>query len=162
MFEAMHTGHSVYSTFHASNVEEAIARLTNPPINLPKKLLSSIGLMVVQHRNRRTGKRRTFQVAEVDDNGNPLVIMQHDSLKDVMNQVGRPNRLIKTLSLYTGMKEEMVYNEMNEKISVLKWLVEKNITDIHTIGLIMSDYYTEKEHLMNLVRTNKDYISLNQ
>ncbi|MCM2325891.1 MAG: type II/IV secretion system ATPase subunit, partial [Candidatus Woesearchaeota archaeon] len=64
MFEAMHTGHSVYSTFHASNVHEAVARLTNPPINLPKQLLSSLGLIVVQHRNRRTGKRRTFQIAE--------------------------------------------------------------------------------------------------
>ncbi len=162
MFEAMHTGHSVYSTFHASNVEEAIARLTNPPINLAKKLLSSIGLIVVQHRNRRTGKRRTFQIAEMDENGNPLLVMQHDSMRDVMKQVGRPSKLVKTLQLYTGMNEEMVYQEMNEKISVLKWLVDKNITDIETIGLIMSDYYTEKDHLMSLVKNNKDYVSINE
>ena len=161
MFEAMHTGHSVYSTFHASNVEEAVARLTNPPINLAKKLLSSIGLIVVQHRNRRTGTRRTFQVAEVDQNGTPTVIMQHDSLRDVMKQIARPSKLIENLKLYTGMTEEMVYVEINEKISVLKWLVNKNITDINVIGLIMSDYYTEKEHLMTFIKTNKDYVSIN-
>jgi archaeal flagellar protein FlaI len=161
MFEAMHTGHSVYSTFHASNVDEAIARLTNPPINLPKKLLSSIGLIVVQHRNRRTGKRRTFQVAELDDNGNPTIILQHESMRDVMKQTANPTRLMSMLKLYTGMSEDMVLREINEKISVLKWLVNKDIKDINVIGLVMSDYYTEKEYLMNIVRSNSDYTTVN-
>ncbi len=160
MFEAMHTGHSVYSTFHASNVTEAVARLTNPPINLAKRLLSSIGLVVVQHRNRRTGTRRTFQIAEIDESGNPVVILQHDSMSDNMKQIGQPDRLIKSLKLYTGMNSDMVYDEINEKISVLKWIVDKDISDIHTIGLVMSDYYTEKEHLMSLVRSNRDYKSV--
>src|SRR3989338_4302680 len=38
LFEAMHTGHSVYGTLHANNVRETINRLTNPPIDLPKQL----------------------------------------------------------------------------------------------------------------------------
>jgi archaeal flagellar protein FlaI len=160
MFEAMHTGHSVYSTFHASNVDEAIARITNPPINLPPKLLSSLGLIVVQHRNRRTGKRRTFQIAEIDENGNPNLIMQHDHLTDKMNQVAQPNRTLKNLNLYTGMSSDQIYKEIQDKIMVLKWLVSKNITDINIIGLILSDYYTEKNHLMNLVKSNKDYVSI--
>ncbi len=157
MFEAMHTGHSVYTTFHASNVDEAVARLTNPPINLPKQLLSSVGLIVVQHRNRRTGKRRTFQIAELDNMGNPKIIMQHDNLKDVMNQVARPERLIKTLNMYSGLSPAQIYEEIKEKALLLKWLVKKNITDINTIGLIMSDYYTEKERLLSIVRQGKDY-----
>ncbi len=160
MFEAMHTGHSVYTTFHASNVDEAIARLTNPPINLPKKLISSVGLMVVQHRNRRTGKRRTFQVAEIDDNGNPNLVMQHDSMKDIMNQTSKPDKLINTLNLYTGMGVDQIYQEIKEKMSVLKWLVDQNIADINKIGLIMSDYYTERQHLLSLVSQNKFYTSL--
>ncbi|MFH2020343.1 MAG: ATPase, T2SS/T4P/T4SS family, partial [archaeon] len=160
MFEAMHTGHSVYTTFHASNVSEAIARLVNPPINLPKQLLSSIGLMVVQHRNRRTGKRRTFQIAELDETGEAMLIMQHDSLSDTMKQINHPQRMLQTLGLYTGMTTTQVYNEMNEKINVLKWLVEKNIDDINMIGLIISDYYTEKDYLMSFVSQNKDYVTL--
>ena len=32
LFEAMHTGHSVYSTVHANSISETIQRLTNPPI----------------------------------------------------------------------------------------------------------------------------------
>jgi len=159
MFEAMHTGHSVYSTFHASNVSEAIARLTNPPINLPKQLLSSLGLVVVQHRNRRTGKRRTFQVAEIDESGNPVVVMQHDSMKDVMNQISQPQRLLRSLNLYTGMSADQIASEIKEKVAVLRWLVQKDIEDINIIGLIMSDYYTDKPHLMRFVSQNLEYTS---
>ena len=162
MFEAMHTGHSVYTTFHASNVDEAIARLTNPPINLPKQLISSVGLMVVQHRNRRTGKRRTFQIAEIDTNGNPNLIMQLDNLNDTMKQLSKPERLLKTLNLYTGMTTSQIYAEIQEKAQVLKWLVNKDITDINIIGLIMSDYFTEKQHLLSLARQNKDYVGIGE
>ena len=157
MFEAMHTGHSVYSTFHASNVDETIVRLTNPPINLPKQLLSSIGLIVVQHRNRRTGRRRTFQIAEINEAGYPNLVMQFDENSDSMRQVNTPDRTLKTLSLYTGLSVKQVYADLQEKISVLKWLTNKDITEINTIGLVMSDYYTEKDDLMGLVRNNLDY-----
>jgi len=159
MFEAMHTGHSVYSTFHASNVNEAIMRLTNPPINLPKQLLSSLGLIVVQHRNRRTGKRRTFQVAEIEDNGSPNIFMQLDHSSDTVKQISQPNKTIQTLNLYTGMSVDQIQGEINEKMAVLRWLASKNITDINIIGLIMSDYYTERQYLMSLVKTNKNYVA---
>jgi flagellar protein FlaI len=159
MFEAMHTGHSVYSTFHASNVNEAIARLTNPPINLPKQLLSSLGLLVVQHRNRRTGKRRTFQIAELSESGQPRLLMQHDYISDNMRQANSPDRITQILNLYTGMSSKQIYDDLQEKISVLRWLVNKNISDINTIGLIMSDYYTEKNHLLAIVNSNQNYTS---
>lgn len=37
LFEAMHTGHSVYATLHANNAEETITRLTTPPIDKPSQ-----------------------------------------------------------------------------------------------------------------------------
>lgn len=162
MFEAMHTGHSVYSTFHASNVDEAVARFTNPPINLPKQLLTSIGLIVVQHRNRRTGKRRTFQIAEINEAGYPNLVMQFDEMNEVMKQVNAPSKLLKMLNLYTGMDSRTIYADIQEKAMVLKWLVGKNITDINVIGLIMSDYYTEKNDLMRFVKSNLDYPTSNK
>ena len=65
LMEAMHTGHSVYATIHANNADEVVMRLTNPPIDIPKPMLTSLSLVLVQNRNRRTGKRRTLQIAEI-------------------------------------------------------------------------------------------------
>mgnify|MGYP002761696401 CR=1 FL=1 len=37
LFEAMHTGHSVYSTLHADTAQQTIQRLLNPPIDVAEE-----------------------------------------------------------------------------------------------------------------------------
>lgn len=144
LFEAMHTGHSVYATIHANNAEETITRLTNPPIDVPKAVLSSLSLILVQSRNRRTGKRRTLQVAEIDKDGSSKVLIQLDVVKDKLLKVAEAKRTMETLYLYTGMTPAEMRTDLEEKTSVLKWLVSENITDVHQIGLVMSKYYSGK------------------
>ena len=36
LFEAIHTGHSVYGTVHADNAQDTVIRMTNPPIDVPR------------------------------------------------------------------------------------------------------------------------------
>jgi len=152
LFEAMHTGHSVYGTFHANNAEEAVVRLTNPPINLPKVLLSSIGLFLVQSRNRRTGKRRTFQVAELLPNGDPNILMQLNVAKDIIEKVNPSKTFFKTLSMLSGLTQDHINQDLKEKQSIISWLVKKNIRDIHEIGMIMTGYYIDKQKLLKRVK----------
>ncbi len=42
LFEAMHTGHSVYATLHADCADETISRLTNLPLSIPSTLLGAV------------------------------------------------------------------------------------------------------------------------
>src|SRR3989344_5425311 len=56
LFEAMHTGHSVYATVHADTANETIRRLINPPINISPSMLNNVNLNVVMFRDRRSGK----------------------------------------------------------------------------------------------------------
>ena len=79
LFEAIHTGHSVYATVHANDTSETITRLTNPPIEVPKTMLPAISMIIVQYRNRRTGIRKTFQISEVLPNSEPNVLIQLDN-----------------------------------------------------------------------------------
>ena len=144
LFEAMHTGHSVYGTLHANNVRETVNRLTNPPIGLPKQVLSALSLIVVQNINRRTGKRRTLQIGEVFPNGDAQPIMQLDIAKDKLENVNEPTTIYETLKLYSGHSKEDIRKDMEEKINVLKWMVANDITDLNKIGLIMSNYYRKK------------------
>jgi archaeal flagellar protein FlaI len=141
LMEAMHTGHSVYATIHANNTEEVIVRLTNPPIDLPKPMLSSLGLIVVQNRNRRTGKRRTIQVSEVFPNGDPNVLQQLNVAKDILEDVSESKVVFKTLSLYTGMTIHEIQNDLLEKEDILEWMINNKIYDIEQIGMIISQYY---------------------
>ncbi len=145
LFEAMHTGHSVYSTLHANSVSEAVMRLTNPPIDLPKNILNSLSLMIVQNRNRRTGTRRTFQVAEILESGDANVLYELDVSKDKMKEVNKPKRLYETLKLFSGYDENQIKEDINDKIKLLKYLVKEGIDDVHKVGNIVSNYYSNKE-----------------
>ncbi|RME52878.1 hypothetical protein D6783_03640 [Candidatus Woesearchaeota archaeon] len=144
LLEAMHTGHSVYGTIHANNADETITRLTNPPIDIPKPLISAISMLVVQNRNRRTGKRRTLQLAEVLPNGDVRVLLRLNVQKDKIEQVNHSTVTLEKLKLYTGLGEEEIFKDLQQKKSVLQWMVNKGIEDVHQIGIIISKYYMGK------------------
>jgi archaeal flagellar protein FlaI len=150
-FEAIHTGHSVYGTFHANTSEDAVTRLTSPPISIPKTTLPGIAMMIVQYRNRRTGNRRTFQFAEITDKGEANVLLQYDARKDVQIQVNKSNTMLKTIQTFTGYTDKDLEEDIKEKIQILDWLVENNINDVDKVGRIMAQYYTSKDNLLKTI-----------
>jgi len=141
LLEAMHTGHSVYATLHANNAEETVIRLTNPPIDIPKQMLSAISLILVQNRNRRTGKRRTLQIAELTPTGDPYILMQYNAQADKLDVINEPRYTYEKITLYTGMTKQDIQFDLRQKIRILQWLAGKKITDVDEIGLRMSRYY---------------------
>ncbi|MGV8150184.1 MAG: type II/IV secretion system ATPase subunit [Candidatus Woesearchaeota archaeon] len=141
LLEAMHTGHSVYATIHANNAEEVIVRLTNPPIDIPKPMISSLSLVLVQSRNRRTGKRRTLQLAEVTPAGDPKILFQLNVARDSLEKISNSETVLERLKLYTGWSEEEIANDLKQKVKILQWMIAKNIEHVDQIGLIMAKYY---------------------
>lgn len=144
LFEAMHTGHSVYGTFHANSAEEVIQRLSNPPINLPKPLVSSVNLILVQNRDRRRNIRKVFQLAEIMPDGETNTIMRYDIKADKMNRVGEFKVINKLLNLYGGFDDKSMIEEIEKRAKVLEWIVNKNVNSLDKIGLLMSKYYRGK------------------
>jgi flagellar protein FlaI len=144
LLEAMNTGHSTYATFHANTAQEAVLRLTNPPIDIPKPMLASISLFLVQNRNRRTGARRTIQIAELLEGGDVNILLQHNPRTDVMEKKNESKTFNEKINLYTGMDNKEIEEDLAKKIKVLQWLVKHNHRDIDKIGSIMAKYYLGK------------------
>ncbi len=155
LFEAIHTGHSVYATVHANDANETITRLTNPPIEIPKTMLPAISMIVVQYRNRRTGVRKTFQIAEITPDSQPNVLMQLDIRKGVLQKISESKTLMATIELFTGFTKNEIEESLKEKETVLKWIVKNNINTVDGVGRAMAEYYTNKENIMDCVRKNK-------
>ena len=155
LFEAIHTGHSVYATVHANDAAETITRLTNAPIDIPKTMLPAISMIVVQYRNRRTGVRKTFQVAEILPNSEPNVLIQLDIRKGILKKVGNSKALLSTIELFTGYSRNELNKSLNEKAAVLKWLAKNKIDTVDTVGRVMAEYYTNNDNLMQHVKKNK-------
>ena len=159
LFEAMHTGHSVYATVHADSVSATIERLENPPIEVPANLLTAVNLNVVMFRNRRQNVRRIYQVGEflsAEEEGRKGVkaniIYRWNPTHDKLLPHNKPIRLFEELSRHTGMNDVEIDKDIKTKESILQWMVKDNIRSIEQVGKIMNMYYLDPELVENSVK----------
>jgi len=159
LFEAIHTGHSVYSTLHANTAEETLRRLTNPPINIPSALLGSLQLIVVMHRDRKKEIRRVLEVSELlSETSKEQLKMELNPVyswipsKDSMIKIEKSIRTMDDIKLYTGMSDEALNRDQEEKVKILNWLVKNNVNDIHKVARIISEYYADPKAVLKKVK----------
>ncbi|HLE97626.1 MAG TPA: type II/IV secretion system ATPase subunit, partial [Candidatus Thermoplasmatota archaeon] len=67
LFQAMATGHTVYSTMHADSASSAVYRLESRPIELPRVLLGALDFLAIQAQVRVAGRRvrRITEIVEI-------------------------------------------------------------------------------------------------
>ena len=78
--------------------------------------------------------------------------MQYNAMNDLMERVNEPRFVYEMISLYSGMNVEMLQSDIEEKKIILQWIVQNKINDVNQIGIIMSEYYSNKEKLLSRVR----------
>jgi archaeal flagellar protein FlaI len=156
LFEAMHTGHSVYATVHADSIGETIQRLVNPPIEVPRNLLTAVNLNVVMFRDRRKGYRRAFQVGEfiptMDEIGasvKPNIMYRWKPATDKIVEHSAPIRLFAELSRVTGMSMNDINKDLLGKQKIIDWMIKKNLNNVNDVGSVMREYYTDPESVLD-------------
>lgn len=157
LFEAMHTGHSVYATMHANSAAETISRLINPPLSVPANLLNAVNLNVVMFRDRRRGIRRVFQVAEFNEKGdrtdaNILYRWIHEG--DKLIRHSESSRFFEDISRNTGMTQTELDKNLEEKKYIIAWLIKNNIRSLKEFGKVMNYYYSNKDDLLKEIKQN--------
>ncbi|MCX8174953.1 MAG: type II/IV secretion system ATPase subunit [Candidatus Micrarchaeota archaeon] len=157
LFEAMHTGHSVYATLHADNASETITRLTTPPISMPKETLSALAGIVVQFRHRRLNVRRTLEFAEVQKGGDINVLYRWDIKTDRIGEVGKMVSLSSTLSLYSGLTQKEIEADVADKARIFSWMVKKGLKSVNTVGTIVSEYYKNPDEIVQIAAKNQEW-----
>jgi flagellar protein FlaI len=157
LFEAMHTGHSVYSTLHADNSEQTISRLVNPPINIPEGMLDALAGIVVTFRHRRFNIRRVLEFSEVHKKGKLNTLYQWNVKSDKIKGTGKMERLSNLLSLYAGMDEKEIEEDVSEKVEILDWMVKNDYEHVDQVGEIVSHYYMDPDEVLETVRKGRKW-----
>ncbi|MBU0761271.1 MAG: Flp pilus assembly complex ATPase component TadA [Nanoarchaeota archaeon] len=157
LFEAMHTGHSVYSTVHADSAPETISRLINPPLNVPPNLLKAINLNVVMFRDRRRGRRRILQLAEVEaerSGAKANILYRLIADRDEIVRHSESSRFFEDISRNTGMSQTEIQEDLKAKQNILTWLIKNNVRSLEEIGKVMNLFYRNKELLLSAIKQN--------
>jgi flagellar protein FlaI len=163
LFEAMHTGHSVYATLHADSATETISRLVNPPLNVPSNLLKAVNLNIIMFRDRKRGIRRVLQVAEIEAEGNEAkanILYRWVPETDSIETLNESTSFFEDLSRNTGMNDIQINKTLEERKNILNWLIKNKIRDLESFGRVMNYYYRNKNLLLDAIKKNKPRLIL--
>ncbi len=160
MFQAMATGHTTYSTMHADSVKSMVNRLENPPINTPRILLSALNNVVIQiqARTEKGVVRRLKQVLEIvgfEPETNELItntVYEWDPATDGFVFKGHSFLFDKIMELKNFTTEEMDA-EFQRRTQVIRYLVERKITDYRQLWRIVAQYYKDPGEVMQRIQT---------
>ncbi|MHC1635617.1 MAG: type II/IV secretion system ATPase subunit [Candidatus Methanospirareceae archaeon] len=146
-FQAMQTGHSVMSTFHAASVEKLIQRLTGDPINVPKTYIDSLNLVIIQNAVRgKDGKRlrRVTSVNEiigydpVSNSFSFIEVFKWDPVTDTFEFTGNMNSYLleQKIAVKRGIpenKRRKIYKELEKRARMLQAIHKSGVTNFYDL-----------------------------
>ena len=159
LFQAMATGHTAYATVHASTIHTLIQRLENPPIELPRALLTSLDVIVFQNAVDIGGKmvRRMTSVTEIiklDTDTNQLIFMAPytwlSKTDDNFESAGS-SKILNRIKQQNDWTDEQLIQELNNRILVLEWMRRKKIKSYKKFGSIIEEYKKFPERILERV-----------
>ncbi|MFH7860997.1 MAG: type II/IV secretion system ATPase subunit [Candidatus Aenigmatarchaeota archaeon] len=162
LFQEMATGHPSLATIHAENINKLIDRLTTPPISLPASLIGSLDLVVflLRVRYREKHVRKVNQIVEIigidPETKEPIVneVFKWDASRDKIVVVNK-SMTLKKIAEFMGLTEQQVKEELERRMVVLNWMVEKNITRYKDVYNVFNMYYTSPEKVLASIMGGK-------
>jgi flagellar protein FlaI len=140
-FQAMQTGHSVMSTFHAANLNTLIQRLTSYPIEVPRTHVNNLNIALFQtalYDKKGVLQRRVIEVDEiidVDPSSNDVVYVPAFTYDPVQDRIlfagpGSSYLIENKIAVRKGLDKRSVgvlYKELEQRANFLKILTERKV-----------------------------------
>jgi flagellar protein FlaI len=159
VFQAMATGKTCYSTFHAEDVQAMVHRMENDPINLPRALITALNIVLLQAQVKVGTKmtRRVKSLTEIvgiDPETNELItnsVYTWNPADDTFNYSGHSYVYEKVRMARNWSPREME-RELKRRVDILEYMKKVNIDNHRKVATIISAYYKDPEKVMKEVR----------
>ncbi len=150
LFTAMNIGHrGTLGTLHANSDRDAVKRLENAPMNVPRPLVPLVDLVVVQHRvnDRRKGLlRRVVQVSEVSRIEDQIAlneVFKWSAADDEISRTEVTSESFEKLAKASGLSINTVKEEAAHRTELINYLIGRGIRGNEDVLQFMQAYYAE-------------------
>ncbi|MEM0313811.1 MAG: type II/IV secretion system ATPase subunit, partial [Candidatus Bathyarchaeia archaeon] len=157
LFQALATGHGGMCTMHAENLDSAIKRLTQKPMDIAPAYIPLMNIVLVVRRvhlmkggERKTG-RRVISVHEIADYENYRDIFKWDPVQDAHTPSLDQSVLLPNICERTGMDWSSLMQELERRKEVLRWMRERKIRSYRDVAAIIAEYYARPEEVYRKV-----------
>lgn len=158
LFQAMATGHTTYSTFHADSIQSLVHRLENKPIEIPRVLIPSLDAISIQIQTRVGGKRvrrckNIVEIIGIDPHSHELLTneaFRWDNATDEFVFTGK-SYVLEKIMLKANLNRVEIMDEIKRRQLVMEWCLKKSIRDYRDFARVVSEYYVHPEDVMRRV-----------
>jgi len=165
LFQAMATGHTVYSTMHADSIFSVVHRLEGEPINIPRIQRQALDIVAIQAQVR-IGKKRVrrikqlVEVVGIDPTTEDILtndVFRWNPRKDTYEYYGK-GHIMDNIAEHRNWTDRELNEEFERRVEVIKWMVDRGIKHYVDVGNIVAAYYKDPQKVMEKVREEvKEY-----
>jgi len=159
VFQAMATGKSAYTTFHADDVQSMVHRLENDPINLPRALVAALDLVLLQAQvkvgtdmTRRV--KALIEIVGTDPESNELITNSAytwNPADDTFNYSGH-SYVYEKVMLARNWTQRRMEQEVKRRIDIFEYMKKIQVQNYREVAKIVSSYYKDPDEAMKVVR----------
>ncbi|MFW6173681.1 MAG: ATPase, T2SS/T4P/T4SS family, partial [Elusimicrobiota bacterium] len=158
LFQAMATGHTTYSTFHADSPKAVIHRLEGKPINVPRVMLQSLDVIFIQVSASLGDKRvrrckQIVEIIDIDPTTKEILtneVFSWDPVEDKFNYSGK-SYIFERIRNQHDITKEGIMEEVRRRVKVLEWMRENNIRVFKDVARVVSFYAENPDDLMKKI-----------
>lgn len=159
LFQAMSTGHITYSTIHADSVASVVHRLENPPMNVPRNMLSALDLVSIQVQARVGGQRirrnkQIIEILDIDPRTNELITNEVFRWKPSTDEISYSGKsyILEDIMEERGWDDERIQEELKRRQEVLEWMRIHKIRHYKDVSAILMEYFRNADDVITRVR----------
>ncbi len=158
VFQAMATGKTCFTTFHAEDVKSMVHRFENAPINLPRALIGALDIVILQAQVKvgTTMTRRVKSITEIvgiDPETNEIITNNAyiwNPADDTFNFSGHSYTYEKTATI-KGWSQRRMELEVKRRERVLEYMEKLGVRYYRDVARIVSAYYKNPEEVLKRV-----------
>jgi flagellar protein FlaI len=159
LFQAMATGHTVYSTMHADSIFSVVHRLEGEPINIPRIQLQALNIVAIQGQVRIGHKRvrrikQLVEVVGIDPTTEDILtndVFKWNPRKDNYEYYGK-GHVMDGIAEHRNWTDRELNEEFERRVEVINWMVNKGIKHYVDVGNVVAAYYKDKHKVMERMR----------
>jgi len=153
LFQALATGHGGMCTMHAENLDSAVKRLTQKPMDIAAVYIPLMNVVLSIQRvhlvkgSEKKAYRRVINVNEIADYEDHRCVFRWDPTKDRHLQAFDKSVMLSAISERSGTSKKELQTEIDRRKEVLHWMQEHNIRSYKDVAAIIAEYYSRPRQI---------------
>jgi flagellar protein FlaI len=162
LFQALATGHGGMCTMHAENLDSAIKRLTQKPMEISPAYIPLMNIILSIQRvhlikgTEKKAYRRVMNVNEVADYQDYRCTFKWNPTKDEQMSAFDKSMMLSSISERVGISKKDLIEEIGRRKDVLHWMRERNIRSYKDVAAIIAEYCARPKQIYEKVLAGEE------